>query len=311
MTILICGIHGFLGRAMGDYARRVKGKHFVYGLARKKAGPGNARIIECDLNQSGRLRKVLRDIKPDIIFHLAGGRCGGGQETFDANFTSTKNLLETIHGLNVPRSPKIIIPGSAGEYGHVRGKRLIMEDCRAAPLSWYGFVKLLQTELGLLYARRGLDVVVARLFNLCGAYTPPSLAIGAFAQQIVAIERGAQPVIRTKNLGGKRDVCDVEDVCRGLWAIAQTGRTGEVYNLCSGRPVVFRQLLKEMISYARVKSIRVEEDKQDLSSSFDAVGSNSKLKKITSWSPRISLEQSLKNTLESCRMVFPSPGGRG
>lgn len=301
MKILITGIHGFLGSALSRYLCRTKKQFSVYGLTRKKSSLQSSGIIECDLNQTSQLQKILFKLKPDIIFHCAGGRYSDEQKTFEANFTATKNLLETVKELKLACSPRIVIPGSAGEYGNIKSKRLITEDCLPRPLQWYGFVKLLQTHLTLFYKNYGLDVVAVRIFNISGTNTPTGLAIGQFAQHIVAIERGEEPIIRTKNLSGRRDVCDIEDICKGLWMIAQKGKSGEIYNLCSARSITFRQLLQQMLKYAKVKSIRIEENKQDTSSSFDVVGSNTKLKSLIAWSPQVDLVRSLKNTLESYR----------
>lgn len=258
-------------------------------------------VETCDLRRTKNLNSILSVVKPAIIFHFAGGRLSDDQATLEANFTTTKDLLDAVKALPAPLRPKIIIPGSAAEYGNIKAKGLITENCLPKPLGWYGLVKLLQTELSLCYARQGLDVVVVRMFNICGKGTPSSLAIGGFAKQVVAIERGAEPVIRTKNLDGQRDFVDVEDVCRGLWMIAQQGKNGEIYNLCSAKPASIRDLLNRLLRLARVKNIRVEENKSDASFSFDVIGANAKLKKAVRWAPRVSLEASLKNTLSSYR----------
>jgi len=288
-TILITGAHGFLGASLWSFLTKNQKVFKVYGIARK----------QCDLIKPGALRPILRQTKPAYIFHFAGGRTDDDRRMLEANFETTKNLLDAVAGMGI--RPRIIIPGSAAEYGNIHGKKLITENCLPKPLGWYGFVKLLQTNLGLFYARQGLDVVVVRMFNICGANTPSSLAIGGFAKQIVAIERGGRPVIRTKNLGGKRDFLDIEDICRGLWMAAQKGRAGEIYNLCSGRSFSIRELLRQLLRCANVQGIRLEENKQDSSLSFDVIGANAKLRSMGQWSALVSLEQSLKNTLASYR----------
>ncbi len=303
--VLILGVNGFLGSTMDKYARGLRGPVRVYGLSRRPLPGQRQDTYACDLNDMPRLKRVLGEIRPDIIFHFAGGRFPDEEKMFEANFNTTRNLLEALKGDQTFR-PRVVIPGSAAEYGNIPGRKLITENCLPKPLGWYGFVKLLQTDLGLYYARQGLDVIVARMFNICGTHTPAPLAIGGFSRQIVAIERGGPPVIHTKNLEGKRDFLDVQDVCRGLWMIAQKGASGEIYNLCSGRPSSIRVLLRKLLAYTPVKGIAVEENKQDASFSFDVIGSNVKLRSLVDWSPRVSLEHSLRNTLASCREI---PGG--
>ena len=296
--ILITGVRGFLGSAMINYLNRSQNVYEVYGLARHSSSK-MAHIIKCDLLNAKAVRTVIENLKPAYIFHFAGGRLSDDRATLEANFETTKNVLDAVMALKL--KTRIVLPGSAAEYGNIKNKTLITEECLPKPLGWYGFVKLLQTNLGLFYARQGLDVVVVRMFNICGANTPTTLAIGGFVQQIVAIENEAEPVIRTKNLGGKRDFLDIEDVCRGLWLVAQKGKSGELYNLCSGQSSTIRAMLKDLLGLARVKGIRVEENKQDASISFDVIGDNTKIKSIGKWYTQCSLKDSLKNTLASYR----------
>lgn len=288
-TILITGANGFLGSSMLKFLKTHQMLFNVQGIGRN----------ECDLMDADKVQKFLQKIKPAYVFHFAGGRFNDDRQTLEANFETTKNICDAVGVLKI--KTRIIVPGSAAEYGNIKTKKLITEDCLPEPLGWYGFVKLLQANLGLYYARQGLDVVVARMFNICGANTPSSLAIGGFAKQIVAIEEGAPAVIKTKNLGGKRDFLDIEDICRGLWMIAQKGKKGEVYNLCSGHPTSIRESLKCLLRHSKIKSIKVEENKKDSSLSFDVIGSNRKLRSAGSWAMQVSLEQSLKNTLDSYR----------
>ena len=108
-------------------------------------------------------------------------------------------------------------------------------------------------------------------------------------------------MINTKNLSGKRDFLDVEDVCEALLKVAKNGSTGEIYNICSNQVVPIRTVLDKLISFSKQKNIDVAEDVDDSIPSFDIKGSNEKLKSITAWHPKIDLEQSLKKTLQSYR----------
>ena len=166
------------------------------------------------------------------------------------------------------------------------------------PTSWYGLTKYSQTLLGLMYAQKGADVVLARIFNICGYGMPETLALGKFAKQIAAIEEGKQEAaIQTGNLSGRRDFLDVEDVCAALMLLAEKGKAGEVYNVASGKFCRIRDLLKKMIRYSAVPKIVVREDKAASAESHDIAGRNSKLKGCTAWQPKTTIDQSLKNTL--------------
>ena len=220
----------------------------------------------------------------------------------EANVLSAKYLLEAVKNMKGAR-PRIIIPGSAAEYGKMLyGRKKIRESDRCAPLSVYGAVKFEQTSLALAYAYQGMDVIVARIFNIIGEGTPSALAAGRFAEQITQIEKGLSPkVIETKNLSGKRDFLDIRDVCAALLAVAIHGRAGQIYNICSGRPVTMKAVLGKFLSLAKVRNIVVVEDKSDASPSFAVIGSNAKLRSVSGWFPKVSLERSLNNTLRGYR----------
>jgi GDP-4-dehydro-6-deoxy-D-mannose reductase len=301
--ILVTGVRGFLGGAFWRYLKKKKTGWNVYGLdlGNDKNDP---HMYKVDLRHRHKLEQILGAIQPDYIFHFAGGRVASKKKLMELNYSSTKHLLETVKKLNGLRT-RVIIPGSAAEYGKMPpGRRLFRENDKSRPLTEYGLVKLKQTQLALAYASDGLDVVVARIFNIMGEGTPPSLAAGRFAEQIVGMERGGKDkILYTKNLMDKRDFLDIQDVCRGLMCIAQHGVSGQIYNICSSRPVKIKDLLKDLLAYAKVGNIFINEDKQDLSMSFDVIGSNRKLRSVSRWQPRVQIRQSLKKTLYSYRSV--------
>ena len=304
-TILITGARGFIAGALTGFLRRnFSARYLLTGTSTRPPAPGEGWIVPCSLNNLRELEKILQRRRPDYIFHLAGGRRPDEEEIFTANFSTTKLLCEAVGKIKKYR-PRIIIPGTAAEYGAPEAKgTLISESVRPRPGAWYGLVKHMQVTLSLMYARRGLDVVVARMFNILGRGVPASLAIGRFAADIARIEVGGQaPVIRTKNLSGKRDFLDVEDVCSALVAVAREGTSGEIYNVCSGRSYPIRELLKRLLRYSTVKNIRIEEDRSTSSDSYDVIGSNAKLRRAVDWKPRVSIEESLENTLKYYRQL--------
>jgi GDP-4-dehydro-6-deoxy-D-mannose reductase len=300
MRVLITGVNGFIGGSLWRFLSKQRLKLEVFGLDVGPVASCN-KIFVCDLNHKKNFLKVLSSVKPDVIFHAAGGRMSDKGEVFKANFLTTKSLLETIEK-DYKKTPRIIIPGTAAEYGQPpQGQRTVTEKTLPQPGSWYGFVKYMQSILALSYAERGLDVIVARIFNVLGFGTPPGLAMGRFAQEIVRIEeRQASAILKTGDLKGKRDFLDIEDVCAALLALARKGRSGEVYNVCSGRACTIRALLDQMISCSGRKDVVVKEGKA-FSESCDIVGSNVKIKKTTGWRPKVSLKDSLNETLEFYR----------
>lgn len=301
MRVLITGVGGFVGRAMWDWLQKQPRPPEVFGLTRQRSAARDRRIKFCDMTDTRSLSRVLSGVDPDHIFHLAGGRSLNQRENWEENFGLTFNLLEVVEKLR--RSPRIIVPGSAAELGRVPDSiRQVTERYAPQPLGWYGFVKYRQTCLSLMYARRGLDIVVARIFNVLGRGTPAALAPGKFARDIVRLEQAAgKNILRTGFLGGRRDFVDIDDVCAALWALARKGKSGEVYHVCSSRAVAMRELVRRMLKNTAT-AIRLQEDKKNVSGSFDVIGSNRKIRYTTGWRPRVSLAESVQATLASYRV---------
>ena len=295
--VLITGANGFLGASLWEYFKTTQPSFTVFGIDRSKS-LFPRRIFLCNLNNQKRISEIIARVRPDYIFHLAGGRVNAEKDLLRNNVLATKSLLDAVVGIG-NYQPRIIIPGSAAEYGEtVPAINPVKETTPARPVSFYGFAKNMQTNLGLMYARAGLDVIVARTFNVCGYGMPPTLSLGQFSGQIALIEKGnKKPVIQTRSLGIKRDFLDVKDVCSAFLSIARRGKSGEIYNVCSGNSYLMRDLLEKLIGYAKADSIIIKEDKRGMPGVDVSVGSNAKIKKTTGWKPKVDISRSLKNTL--------------
>ncbi|MBN1870866.1 MAG: NAD-dependent epimerase/dehydratase family protein [Candidatus Omnitrophica bacterium] len=305
---LILGVEGFLGKAMWKHLQRSKTRWEVFGLDHAVSRTSK-NIFACDIQQQRKLLDVLGSIKPEIVFHFAGGRFVEKKQLMEANISTTRCLFEVIAKIRKYR-PRVIIPGTAAEYGKMPPRRRKMnESDTPRPLTNYGEAKYKQTCLALDYARDGHDVVVARIFNISGEETPSGLAIGRFAEQIVQIESGRScAVIHSKNLDGRRDFLDIEDVCRALLSLARHGMAGQVYNVCSGRAYRIRELLHGLLALSKIKGVRIEEDEGDFSMSCDVIGSNVKIKFLCDWRPKVSMRKSLRNTMNSYRSLIRENG---
>lgn len=299
--ILLTGVQGFIGGALWSFLHKEGLPFEIFGIARM-AKPGDKNIFSCDLTKPSEIFPILQKVRPDFIFHLTGGRISDKEKLFEANFVTTRALFEAVQKIE-NCAPRVIIPATAAEYGKGGlGKKQIEEDVPCQPASWYGVVKFMQTNLSLFYAQKGLDVVVARIFNVMGPATPETLSVGRFARAIALIEnKKNDKIIRTRGLSGRRDFVDIRDVCSALVSVAQKGKSGEVYNVCSGTSSTIRSLLHKLLRLSTIKNIAIKEEKENLMESMDAVGSNKKIKKETRWRPVFSIGQSLQDTLDYYR----------
>jgi GDP-4-dehydro-6-deoxy-D-mannose reductase len=146
------------------------------------------------------------------------------------------------------------------------------------------------------YESFDLPVMVVRMFNLLGPGQSTDLACSAFARQIALGELNGQTEIVTGNLNARRDFVDVRDAVRALGMVAEKGKAGQIYNVCSGRAVAIRKCLDEMISMSPCQfKVRIDAERVQKNDVPVQVGSSRKLYQLTGWRPndwrqRIKLE---------------------
>ena len=123
-----------------------------------------------------------------------------------------------------------------------------------------------------------------------------------FASGIVKIERGEADCLRVGNLEAQRDFTHVRDIVRAYRLIAEKGRTGEVYNVGSGKTYSAKEILDQLIAMARCP-VRVEQDPARMRPSDTPVicCDHAKLTRDTGWETEYHLKDILDETLESFR----------
>lgn len=297
-TVLITGIGGFFG----GHLRQVLLTHYpdwhVVGLDR---GPvaDRGEVVVADLADRQALAALMASIAPDYVFHLAGVIYSSDwDQLFERNVRATINLLDATESCSQP--PRVVIPGSAAEYGWVSTEQMPLKESEPlTPMSPYGVAKAWQTTVARSYLVKGCQVMIGRVFNVIGHGAPDRSSMGTFARQLRAIMReGAPPSIRVGNLKARRDFVDIADACRALVAIATTGTTGEIYNICSGRSVAMETLLTQMIEHVGVPvEVIVDPARLRAADVPDIYGSTEKIVRNTGWSPQVSLEACLRAML--------------
>lgn len=301
--ILVTGAGGFIGTALVHSLAQKRGVT-VLGVGRRSKPSKVLHYQQLDLLNKEELKALLKKERPDLIFHLAGGRSGGVSQLINDNISTTINVFEAIRQI-VHYHPRVMITGSAAEYGQVSGlRRPILENVPAHPAGLYGWVKFLQIQTGLYYAGLGADVIIARLFNILGPGIKEDMAAGKFAREIVRLERSSRSkVLSTSNLEGVRDFLDIRDICEALALLSLKGKKGEVYNICSGKGIVMRDFLNAMIVPSKRTGIKIRENKKSKPGVIYAVGSNVKLRRITGWKAKYNLAQSIQDTLAYYRSI--------
>ena len=261
--------------------------------------------IETDVADGAAVRRVMADVDPQAVYHLAA-MTHVGESWEDPSLVLKVNVLGTAEVLAAARShaggARVLVVSSAEVYGTVTPEQLpLREDSPAAPASPYAASKL-AAEVVALQAWRGYrqPVIVVRPFNHIGPGQSPTFFVPALAQRIVEAQRAGARSLRVGTLTTRRDFTDVRDVVAAYRLLVTGGTPGTVYNVCSGRDVAMAEVAEQLLALAGA-DLELETD-PGLVRPVDVPvlrGDAGRLHGATGWEPRIPLATTLADVLSS------------
>ena len=253
-TVLVTGATGALAQAVIACLHNTD-KYQVIATSRR--GDGET-IFSLDVSNAEQFSEVINRIKPDLLLHLAATFVNDFDEAYAINVDATRHLLNTVQksGLDI----RVLLVGSAAEYGAIGPEENpIREDHALNPVSIYGLSKAWQTQLAGLYASQGMDIVVARVFNLDGKGLSVRLFIGRLQKQIDDVLASIKSVIELGPLSATRDYLTLDEAAEQILAIAEHGASGQVYHVASGIPITMRELLNRYLTINKLEPSIVQE----------------------------------------------------
>ena len=240
MKILITGGSGFVGSHLCDSL--ISNGHEVIIFTRNLQKNQNISHIldkitieSVDVTDSSKLEKKILDVKPEIIFHLAGQTSHklsfeNPLYDIDANAKSTLTILETLRKSEL--NSRFILGSTFVVIGRPESLP-INEDSPCNPTSIYGASRLASENYCKIFNQvYGLDIVTFRITNSFGPreqyLTSEKNAINFL---IYNASKGKEITIYNE---GKffRDVIYIDDVISGLDTIMNKGKKGNLYWIC-------------------------------------------------------------------------------
>jgi nucleoside-diphosphate-sugar epimerase len=316
MNILITGAGGMVGSHLADYLSSHKNYH-VTGTYYKPTvdihdiSP-DVHLEECDIRYARPVSDIIENLKPEWLFHLAAQSyptisLQRPEETFDTNVGGTINVFEAVRRIRMidkHYDPVIVVACSSAEYGAslTPENTPVKEDAPLLPLHPYGVTKVTQDLLTYQYfVNYGIRGIRARIFNTTGPRKHGD-APSDFISRIIAIERGAEPILKVGNLKTRRALTDVRDMVKALVLLAEKGKAGDVYNI-SGEWVYGMGEIIDLLRARAKKTFEIQIDPALLRPTDEPIiyGDSTKLKAATGWKQSIQLAQTISDMLDEQR----------
>jgi len=308
--IVITGGSGFIGCALfesllkknqiciidneyhGSNILNVQKKH-------RKYFEKNVQLIKSDIRRKDKLLEILRDFKPEIVFHLAGITgvrtvMKNPFKVIDVNLNGSYNLAQVL--IKVKSIKKLIYSSTSEVYGPSTYKSDEDTFTTQGPPNesrWsYATSKLIGEHIFLAMERQyGIPVSIGRLFNI---YGPKQIGSGAI-HEFVKRSLSNKPLVIYGDGSQIRAWCYIDDCINGLRIIAEKEKG--VYNI--GYPdeaLTTISLAKLVLEITKSKS-KFNFKKIQSSDIRLRVPNISKISKL-GYKPKVTLREGLSKTIE-------------
>ena len=309
MKYLITGASGFVGQHYIRYLLKKNPATEIHGIdtrppeALRELRGKKIRFYRGSLLNSKWIERIIRKIKPRRIVNLASHSSVSRSwdrpyEYLSNNADLFLNLVEAVRKSRI--KTKILSVGSSEEYGAGSSTGHVTEDVPLRPSNPYAVSRVAQDVFANVYTQAyEVPIIATRSFNHIGPGQKEIFVISAFAKQVIEAKRELRNKIVCGDLDIVRDFMDVRDVVRAYDLLLTRGKSGEAYNVSSGKGHRLRDILRELQKKAGTNAKVVSRYPRLMRTADNPriVGSCKKLRRHTGFKPKYSLSRSLEDIL--------------
>jgi GDP-4-dehydro-6-deoxy-D-mannose reductase len=301
--VVVSGINGFVGEHLAR--ELVNSGISVIGIGQDTEPNHNIANILHSYIQTNLIEQW-----PDIpgvkaVIHLAGLAAVGPsfdkpQLYINTNSAMVTNLCE--YYLRQDQKPRIVIVSSGAIYSPQQPMP-ISEESKIDLASPYAVSKVLNENQAEYYRNRGLDCVIVRPFNHIGPGQTNGFILPDLYNKISSLAEG-EDTISTGNVKTRRDYTDVRDIVSAYSKIALAPiLKHHTYNICRGASVSGSEIFDKLKEALTSKDIKYKIDKSLVrpTDPKNIVGDSSRLETELGWKPKIDIQQTVIDFVESNR----------
>ena len=312
MRALITGVNGMDGSHLADFLLQ-KG-YIVYGMERRTSYPNrlNSKHLENkitflngDLTDQNSLLRVIKESKPDEIYHLAaqsfvGESWNTPEQTGDVTGLGTLRMLEAIREYG--EEIKFYQASTSEMFGRMV-ENPAKETTPFYPRSPYGVAKLYGHWITKNY-RESYDMFACSgiLFNHESERRGIEFVTRKITDGVARIHLGLEEMIVLGNLDAKRDWGYAPDYCEAMWLMLQQDEpddyvisTGETHSIRDFLDVAFQEIgIMNWDKYVGQNPRFMRPAEADV-----LRGDSTKAHMELSWKPKTSFRELVKKMVEN------------
>ncbi len=310
-TILVTGGTGFIGNCFCKLLLRERPSWRIVNVdvCTYAANPStiknelenpNYRFCKTDIRNRDEIYKIFEEEKPDIVVNFAAESHVDRSITdptifLETNIIGTSVLMDACRKYGIERFHQVSTDEVYGDLPLDRPDLFFHEDTPLHTSSPYSTSKASADLLVLAYHRTyGLPVTISRCSNNYGPYQFPEKLIPLMIDKA----KKDQPLpVYGKGIN-VRDWLYVEDHCRGILAVLEKGRVGEVYNLGGHNErnnlYIVKRILAELGKPESLISFVPDRHGHDQRYAIDPHKANVEL----DWDPVTTFEEGIKKTIK-------------
>ena len=256
-------------------------------------------FIEADIRDRTTIFEIFNEVKPDYVVNFAAeshvDRSFGNEDYFiDVNVTGLRVLLEAAVKHHVKKFHQVSTDEVYGAFPLDKKRQVFDEKAELRPTSPYAQSKATADLLAIsFYHDFGLPVTVSRGTNTYGPYQYPEKLIPLTIYN--ALHKKKVPVYG--NGENIRDWLYVEDHARGILAILENGKKGQIYNLGGKNEMSNINLVKLILTELK-KSEKLIEFVKDRPNHDERYGVSIVKAKTLGWKPLVKFNDGIKDTIK-------------